>query len=152
MKVTTSPLDITDESQEVSPFRAGDHKASIKASGHDAINNIILKELAKSIYFPLSGLFNASLIKGQVRALWKQANVTSIHKKNDPSDITSYIIISLLSTVGKVLEKMLTNEPRHEISINVVCATSKASDQPAHTRNLIRTFASRLNILCLLRY
>ena len=39
------------------------------------------------------------------------------------------------------------NEPRHEISNNVVCATSKASDQPAHTRSLIRAFANRLNIL-----
>ena len=38
-------------------------------------------------------------------------------------------------------------EPVHEISINVVCATSKASDQPAHTRSLIRAFASRLRIL-----
>ena len=28
--------------------------------------------------------------------------------------------------------------PRHEISNNVVCATSKGSDQPAHTRSLIR--------------
>ena len=28
-------------------------------------------------------------------------------------------------------------EPRHEIFNNVVCATSKASDQPAHTRSLI---------------
>ena len=31
-------------------------------------------------------------------------------------------------------------EPRHEIPNNVVCATSKASDQPAHTRSLIRAF------------
>ena len=38
-------------------------------------------------------------------------------------------------------------EPVHEISNNEVCATSKASDQPAHTRSLIRTFASRLSIL-----
>ena len=43
-------------------------------------------------------------------------------------------------------------EPVHEISNNVVCATSKASDQPAHTRSLIRAFASRLNILCVLSY
>ena len=34
-------------------------------------------------------------------------------------------------------------EPCHEISNNVVCATSKASDQPAHTCSLIRAFASR---------
>ena len=38
-------------------------------------------------------------------------------------------------------------EPQHEISKNVVCATSKGSDQPAHMRSLIRAFASRLNIL-----
>ena len=35
----------------------------------------------------------------------------------------------------------------HEISNNVACATSKASDQPAHKRSLIRAFASRLSIL-----
>ena len=38
-------------------------------------------------------------------------------------------------------------EPVHEISNNVLCATSEASDQPAHTRRLIRAFASRLSIL-----
>ena len=41
----------------------------------------------------------------------------------------------------------LKYEPWHGISNNVVCATSKASDQPAHTHSLIRAFASRLSIL-----
>ena len=49
-----------------------------------------------------------------------------------PNCITNFVII---------------NEPVHEISNNVVCATSKASDQPAHTRSLIRAFASRLSKL-----
>ena len=46
------------------------------------------------------------------------------------------------------------NEPVHEISNNVVhvYATSKASDQPAHTHSLIRAFASGLNILGVLSY
>ena len=43
--------------------------------------------------------------------------------------------------------KTLIYVPRRDISNNVVCATSKASDQPAHTRSLIRVFASRLNSL-----
>ena len=34
----------------------------------------------------------------------------------------------------------------------VVLATSKGSDQPAHTRSLIRAFASRLNNLWILSY
>ena len=40
-------------------------------------------------------------------------------------------------------KKHQTNVLRHEISNNVVCATSKASGQPAHRRSLIRAFASR---------
>ena len=43
-------------------------------------------------------------------------------------------------------------EPRHEISNNVVCATSKASNQPGHTRILIRDFACRSNFLWVFSY
>ena len=46
----------------------------------------------------------------------------------------------------------MRNEPQHEISYNVVCVTSKASDQPAQTRSLIKAFASHLNILWVLSY
>ena len=35
----------------------------------------------------------------------------------------------------------------HEISNNVLCATSKALDQPGRILSLIRAFARRLNIL-----
>ena len=45
------------------------------------------------------------------------------------------------------IEKQLIFEPVHEISNILVCATSKASDQPGHTRSLIRAFASGLSIL-----
>ena len=45
--------------------------------------------------------------------------------------VTSRIVFSILTG------------PVHEISNNVVYATSKASDQPAHKRSLIRAFASR---------
>ena len=43
-------------------------------------------------------------------------------------------------------------ELQHEISNNVLFATKKASDQPAHMRSLIRAFASRLNSLWVLNY
>ena len=48
--------------------------------------------------------------------------------------------------VGLYIDLIRIYETQHEISNNVVCATSKASDQPAHTRSLIRACASRLNI------
>ena len=49
--------------------------------------------------------------------------------------------------IGEILILSYIFEPRREISNHVVCATSKGSDQPAHTRSLIRAFASRLHIL-----
>ena len=54
---------------------------------------------------------------------------------------------SFLHTCPNLFLNKKTFEPRHEISNNVLCATSKASDQPAHTRSLIRAFSSGLNIL-----
>ena len=54
----------------------------------------------------------------------------------------------ILSPLGEgIVASVNAIEPVIEISNNVVCATSKASDQPAHTCSLIRAFASRLSIL-----
>ena len=52
-KVTTSQLDITKESQEVSPFPAGDHKADV----HESItkqdrNNISDQQASHFMSFP----------------------------------------------------------------------------------------------------
>ena len=63
-----------------------------------------------------------------------------------------YNVISVTRKQGDSNNDVIIIEPRHEISNNVVCATSKASDKPAHMRSLIRAFASRLSILRLLSY
>ena len=54
--------------------------------------------------------------------------------------------IMVICGISFVLKQLMI-EPRHEISNNVVCATSKGSDQPTHMRSLIRTFANGMNIL-----
>ena len=59
-----------------------------------------------------------------------------------------FIRYSPLISWGPAFHKTLfIIEPRHEISNNVVYATSKDSDQPAHLCSLVRAFASRFNIL-----
>ena len=49
-----------------------------------------------------------------------------------------YIFFSVTTMPIKII-----NEPVHELSNNVVYATSKASDQPALTLSLIRAFTCR---------
>ena len=56
-----------------------------------------------------------------------------------------FLLSSSLDKINPLLNftlvklKTIKFEPVHEISNNVVCVTSKASDQPAHMRGLIRT-------------
>ena len=54
-------------------------------------------------------------------------------------------LIKLVDVNSREINEKLI-EPWHGIFNNVVCVTSKASDQPAHMRSLIRAFASPLNI------
>ena len=75
----------------------------------DLITDRPLKELAQPLALPLSDLFNLSLSSGRVPHIWKEANVSPIHKNNDPSNVSSYRPIALLSTVSKVLEKLCIN-------------------------------------------
>ena len=79
-----------------------------KATGPDAINNLALKELAQPLSFSLSDLFNFSLTSGKVPLIWREANVTPIFKKDDPSAVSNYRSIYLHSAVGKVVEKNST--------------------------------------------
>ena len=78
-----------------------------KAAGPDAINNRLLIELAQPLASPLCDLFTFSLLSGKVPDIWKITNATPIHKKNDPNDVSNYRPISLLSTIGKVIEKLV---------------------------------------------
>ena len=74
--------------------------------------------------------------------------VANLSLKNSGCVILKYSVSTNVLESPPVKE----DEPVHEISNSVVCATNKASDQPAHTRSLIRAFASRFNILILLSY
>ena len=50
------------------------------------------------------------------------------------------VLFTLLSNGTK---STIIIDPRHEISNKLVCTTSKGSDQPVHTRSLIRAYARR---------
>ena len=78
--------------------------------------------------------------------------IIQLHLKEEVSKLTLTLFrpvlinkIHTLFTIGSNV--LIIIEPRHEIFNNVVCATSKASDQTAHMRSLIRAFTSRLSIL-----
>ena len=104
-----------------------------KATGTDAINNRVLKELAQPLSFPLSDLFKFSLTSCKVLLIWKEANVTPIFKKDDPSAVSNYRPISLLSTVGKVLEKIIHKHLFNFIRDNNILTTLESGFIPGYS-------------------
>ena len=76
-----------------------------KSCGPDLINSRLLKEGAQHLQIPLKHLFNFSLNQCEFPAAWKRANLTPIHKKNEKILPNNYRPVSLLSNVGKSLER-----------------------------------------------
>lgn len=73
-----------------------------RASGPDDIPGRLLKATAAAISPSLCRLFNMSLLQGVVPAVWKKANLSPIHKGDDPSVPANYRPISLLCILSNV--------------------------------------------------
>jgi hypothetical protein len=77
-----------------------------KASGPDKISHKMLKIAPEKIVEPLQIIFNKSLRQGKYPSSWKIAHVIAILKKCDASLPSNYRPISLISCVGKIMERV----------------------------------------------
>ena len=78
------------------------------ATGPDNIHNRCLKNYSELLVQHLTNLFNLILKEGYVPAMWKKANIILLLKpKKDKQHPSSYRPISLLSCLGKLLEKII---------------------------------------------
>ena len=78
-----------------------------RSSGHDNVNNLLLKELVKQISPILEVLFNESLTTGQFPDKMKIADVVPLYKSKEHDIVDNYRPISLLLTISKVLERIV---------------------------------------------
>jgi hypothetical protein len=67
----------------------------------------MLNNSPEQIAIPLQIIFNKSLRQCKYPSSWKNAHVTAIIKKGDASLPSNYRPISLISCVGKVMEKII---------------------------------------------
>jgi hypothetical protein len=80
-----------------------------KATGPDGIPNIVLKNCALSLAFPLALLFRQSYSCGEFPKSWKIASVTPIHKAGARDEASNYRPISLLPAISKVMESIVND-------------------------------------------
>ena len=77
---------------------------------HDTMSNKMLKHLKEEISIPLTHLVNVSIIHSYVPPAWKTAKMCPIFKSGDSSQPTNYRPISLLPTMSKVMERVISNQ------------------------------------------
>ena len=80
---------------------------SKRSSGVDNISNVLLKELSHIIFKPLCILTNSSMQTGIFPDLMKLAEVIPLYKGKSRESETNYRPISLLTTLSKVVEKVV---------------------------------------------
>ena len=78
-----------------------------KSSGHDNIDNVLLKKLSPSLLRVLAMVFNELLQEGLFLEIFKLAEVVPLHKGKTTTAIDNYRPISLLCTISKILEKII---------------------------------------------
>ncbi|XP_065667552.1 uncharacterized protein LOC136087866 [Hydra vulgaris] len=80
-----------------------------KSIGVDNISGNIIINSIKLITIPLLCIFNLSLKEGVFPEKIKIARVVPIFKSGNPSDVTNYRPISVLTCISKVLERIMYN-------------------------------------------
>ena len=104
------------------------HSLNNSSSGWDEIPTFLVKKCVDSFIEPLTYLVNSSISEVIFPSELKLARVVPIFKSGDPSLITNYRPISVLSFFSKVFEKVMYN---HIISfmicLNPNCLSYKTS-------------------------
>ena len=97
-----------------------------KAPGPDGITNEMLKHLGPGAKRTLLRIYNQSWSTGTVPTIWKEAVIRPIPKKGkDKRDPSSYRPISLLSCVGKLLERIINKRLIWHLESNSVLASTQ---------------------------
>ncbi len=104
-----------------------------KACGNDFISHKMLKGVANSISKPLSILFNLSLQECKFPSSWKVANVIPLFKKGCPHTPSNYRPISLLSCVGKVMERIIFKNIYNHLHSNNLLYERQSGFLPGHS-------------------
>ena len=78
----------------------------------------LLKSVAIEISFPLAHIFNLSLKNGTFPSALKLSRVVPIHKGGKADSCDNYRLIALLSSISKILEKIVSLKLVNHLEIN----------------------------------
>jgi hypothetical protein len=120
-----------------------------KASGPDVIIHKMLKLCPNKIALPLQIIFNKSLQQSKYPKNWKLAHVIAVFKKGNSSLPSNYRPISLISCVGKIMERVIYKHVYNYLHQNRLIYEYQSGFLPRHStvHQLLEMYNSILNSL-----
>ena len=103
------------------------------SSGHDNVNNNLLKDLKIHIVTLLAIIFNKSMSEGIFPSAMKKADVIPLHKGQSHDNKNNYRPISLLLTLSKFLEKIIYKHTYNFLDNNGLLFKSQYSFRSNHS-------------------
>ena len=104
-----------------------------KAAGPDKINAKLVKDSAEVVCPTLTKIFNRSLQQGIFPEELKTAFASPIYKNVDKSVCSNYMLISILLTVPKILEKTVYNQLISYINENNILSDNQFGFLKSHS-------------------
>uniref|UniRef100_A0A0P4VX79 Uncharacterized protein n=1 Tax=Scylla olivacea TaxID=85551 RepID=A0A0P4VX79_SCYOL len=104
-----------------------------KATGPDDVSPRLLKHCARELSAPLTTVFTSCLREKKWPSVWKEARVVPVHKKNSRSEPNNYRPISLLSVMGKLLEKIVAAAIYQHLSENHLLSDRQFGFRPGRS-------------------
>ena len=120
--------------------------ASKTSSGPDNLSSKLLKDILTLIINPLCHLFNLSFQTGYVHPRFKVAKVIPIFKSGDKHLFTNYRPISLLSSISKLLEKIVAKQMQGFLSANSILFQHQYGFRKSHnTTHAVIQFLNKIH-------
>ena len=95
------------------------HVRTKSAHGIDNLPYALLKNLPSKHHSAMLNIMNKSWRKTEIPHEWKKANLITIPKPGkDPTEVTSYRPISLLSCFGKIMERLVVTRLQYVLEKN----------------------------------
>ena len=116
-----------------------------KSSGYDGITNFLLKNVINEIISPLTYILNKSLTSGKVPLKMKIARVVPIFKKGQKDSVNNYRPISLLTSISKILEKLVyTRTIKFIVNCKILSDSQFGFRKQHNTTHALLTFIDKV--------
>ena len=122
------------------------HKLKNNSPGPDDVLNSLIKSMHPSYKDELLAIYNQSFTTGSIPKIWKHGFAIPIPKPGKPkTECSSYCPITLLSCIGKLLERIIQKRIEYFVESKNLLSKSQTGFRPGQgTQDVLRRLTDKI--------